>query len=135
MKTIYLAGGINGLSDAACKDWREQVKEELAGSFTFLDPMRRDYRGREDECVNELVEGDELDIANSDFVLAYCPKPSWGMAMEIQFAAHELKIPVISITTGRISPWLRKRSTVIVPTVELAIQFFQNLASFELEVA
>ena len=51
MKTVYLCGGINGLSDEDCTDWREATKAELYNHFNFLDPMRRDYRGREAECV------------------------------------------------------------------------------------
>jgi hypothetical protein len=47
MKTIYLCGGINKLSDSEATDWREAAKARLSGRYTFLDPMRRDYRVRE----------------------------------------------------------------------------------------
>ena len=43
LKSVYLCGGINTLSDSECKDWREQVKNELDGEFHFIDPMRNDY--------------------------------------------------------------------------------------------
>jgi len=46
-KTTYLCGGINGLNDSQCKNWREEAKE-LLGTET-LDPMRNDYRGIEDK--------------------------------------------------------------------------------------
>jgi len=41
---IYLAGGINGLSDQECREWREKAKGLLPG-HAILDPMDRDYRG------------------------------------------------------------------------------------------
>ena len=48
MRTVYLCGGINGLTDGECNDWRTMAKEQIKG-HEFLDPMRRDYRGREAE--------------------------------------------------------------------------------------
>lgn len=82
---VYLCGGINGLGDAACKDWRQVAHAALAGN-RILDPMARDYRGREDECVDEIVEGDKSDIVASNIILVNASRPSWGTAMEIMFA-------------------------------------------------
>jgi hypothetical protein len=118
--TTYLCGGINGLSDADCKDWRETAKEML--HTATLDPMSRDYRGREDECVNEIVEGDKEDIRNSNFLLVNVTRPSWGTAMEIPYA-WGLDIPIIAFCLDpkvRISPWLRYHCTSIWPSVEVA---------------
>jgi hypothetical protein len=53
MKT-YLCGGINELSDSACCDWRAVAKSLLRTET--LDPMRRDYRGREGDFTNEIIE-------------------------------------------------------------------------------
>jgi hypothetical protein len=55
---VYLAGAINGCTDDECKDWRELVKS-IIGVEKTLDPMRRDYRGVELDCINEIVEGDK----------------------------------------------------------------------------
>lgn len=90
-RTVYLCGGINGLGDSACKDWRSAAREKLIpgpgrSRFRVLDPMARDYRGREDECVGEIVEGDKADIVASDIVLVNASRPSWGTAMEVMFA-------------------------------------------------
>jgi nucleoside 2-deoxyribosyltransferase len=82
---IYLAGGINGLSDSDCKDWREYVKQQFPKA-TLIDPMRRDYRGREDECYEEIIDGDKRDIDHADIILVNASKPSWGTAMEIMYA-------------------------------------------------
>jgi nucleoside 2-deoxyribosyltransferase len=117
---VYLCGGINGLSDADCKDWRERAKELLAGHET-LDPMRRDYRGIEGDHVWEIVNGDCCDIRESDIVLAMCERPSWGTAMEIRFA-YEHGIPVIGVcTAAKPSPWLVYHCRSLHATLEGAV--------------
>lgn len=50
---IYLAGPINGCTDAQANDWRTEAKRIAAErGHTCLDPMARDYRGRESEAAN-----------------------------------------------------------------------------------
>lgn len=84
MKTIYLCGPINGCTDEECKDWREMVKANWAGHS--IDPMRRDYRGKEDECVDEIVERSDISALRSCPLVA---RPSYdgaswqGMAARI----------------------------------------------------
>lgn len=139
MKTIYLCGGINNLSDAECKDWRESVKEQLAGKYDFLDPMRRDYRGREAESVDEIVELDKEDIQNSDIVLVNACKPSWGTAMEIMYAWDLTyidldKLPVtakfpdiyIVCDSTKPSPWLIYHADKMFKSFEEAIESLKN---------
>jgi hypothetical protein len=84
-ETVYLCGGINGLSDSACRDWRETAKAALV-AYQILDPMRRDYRGKEDDSVAEIVDGDKVDVAASNTLLVNASRPSWGTAMEIMHA-------------------------------------------------
>lgn len=124
--TTYLCGGINGLSDAACRDWREEAKDML--HTLTLDPMRRDYRGREDAFAREIVNGDREDIQNSDFILANVSTPSWGTAMEI-YMAHSYEKPVIAFapTGARISPWLRFHCKSIWPSLEVACNEINKL--------
>ena len=119
-KTTYLCGGINGLSDSDCRDWRETAKGSL--TTRILDPMRRDYRGIEDQNVNEIVYGDLYDIRASEFVLVNAIRPSWGTAMEIVYA-YELGIPVIAWIgdSARISPWLRFHCDALHPSLGAAI--------------
>lgn len=132
MTTVYLAGPINGCTDDEANGWRQGFMESLPG-FDFLDPMRRDYRGREDECVDEIVEGDKQDIDNCDVFLAYCWQVSWGTAMEIYYAwrGEGRRLPgpriVLVIPEGqRISPWLRYHSDVIVPTLAQAAELIRG---------
>lgn len=41
---VYLAGPINGCTDAEAKNWREELKTHFPNA---IDPMKRDYRGVE----------------------------------------------------------------------------------------
>jgi nucleoside 2-deoxyribosyltransferase len=87
---VYLCGGINGLSDADCNGWREMARLHLPG-VQILDPMDRDYRGREDESLSEIIKGDKRDILHADVVLVNASRPSWGTAMEVLFAWEQNK--------------------------------------------
>ena len=111
-KRVYLAGGINGLSDAACNDWRIQAKG-LLSNFETLDPMARDYRGKEDSNFTDIVEGDLADIRQSAALLVNGTRPSWGTAMEIVYAFG--KVPVIAFVPAGtpVSPWLRYHAFVV----------------------
>jgi nucleoside 2-deoxyribosyltransferase len=113
MTTVYLAGPINGCSDSEMNDWRDDMAKRLR-DFTILSPAVRDYRGKEDESVEEIVEGDKKDIDASDIVIAYCPKPSVGTSMEILYAWMAYKHVIIYAPEGApISPWLRYHSNDI----------------------
>lgn len=127
MKTVYLCGGINGLSDVQCKDWRETVKCELNGKFNFLDPMRRDYRGKEVDSVNEIVEGDMADISASDILLVNANKPSWGTAMETYAAFVSRKHYVIAFCDNdKPSPWLVYHTHKLVKSLEKAVSLLRS---------
>jgi nucleoside 2-deoxyribosyltransferase len=122
MKTIYLCGPINGCTDDECKDWRELVKAKWSGKT--LDPMRRDYRGREDQCVDEIVEFDKIDIANSDVILVNYDKPSVGTSMEVLLAFNAGKLVVVVAKKGAsVSPWLRYHSHAVLDSFDAALSF------------
>lgn len=105
-------------NDAECRDWREVAKELLEADT--LDPMRRDYRGKENESVHEIVRGDLDDIRAADYVLVNGTRPSWGTAMEILYA-YEMRKPITAfIGEARVSPWLRYHCGQIFKTVEEA---------------
>jgi nucleoside 2-deoxyribosyltransferase len=122
---LYLAGPINGRTDAECNDWRAWVKENWPGET--LDPMVRDYRGRENECFVEIVDGDKADIRACDCFIALVDpeRPSIGTTMEILYAWEQGKRVAIALVDlppidfqgrvrpFRISPWLRFHSHFI----------------------
>jgi len=106
----YLAGPIFGMTDATCKDWRAEARRLLPQKWEVVDPMTRDYRGREAECQEEIVSGDLLDIRRCHLLLAHACVPSWGTAMEI-YQASMWGIPVYAlVTAGQQSPWLMRHT-------------------------
>jgi len=124
MKTIYLCGPINGCTDEECRDWREYVKTQWPGPT--IDPMRRDYRGKEDQSVDEIVELDKIDVMNSDVLLVNYDKPSVGTSMEILYAFERGKLVVVVAAEGaKISPWMRYHSHAIVGSFKDAIRYIE----------
>lgn len=112
MRTIYLCGPINGRTTEDATNWRDIVKARWDGRC--LDPMARDYRGRELEpgIAAEIVAGDIEDINASDAILVFFDKPSVGTAMEVFYAKHVLNKPVVVIDAQDkpLSPWLLHHS-------------------------
>lgn len=126
-RTIYLCGPINGCTDEECKDWREYVKTRWVGKS--LDPMRRDYRGREAESVNEIVTLDKVDIANSHIVLVNYDRPSVGTSMEVHMAFEWGKLVVVVCKENtNISPWLRYHSHKIVHSFDAALAYIAEVS-------
>ena len=123
---IYLAGPINGCSDVECSDWRAFVTQEL-WNFTMINPMRRDYRGKELSSVNEIVVLDKLDVQNCDVFLANCPKPSVGTSMELFYAHLFNKIVITVVPTNETpSPWLIYHSTKIFTSLKEAVNWVDD---------
>jgi hypothetical protein len=112
-RIAYLCGPINGCTDEECKNWRENFKDLWSGKT--LDPMRRDYRGKEAEAWREIVELDKIDVSNCDVLIVSYEKPSVGTSMEILYAWERGKpIVVVARPETSISPWLRYHSHKIV---------------------
>lgn len=117
---VYLAGPINGCTDAECVQWREQIKADAAlQHIGFIDPMRRDYRGREAASYREVVDLDKRDVRAADAVLVNYVKPSVGTSMEV-FYAWTLGVPVVlwCARDAALSPWLLYHSTTLVHSLE-----------------
>lgn len=116
---VYLCGPINGCTDAECMDWRAAVRERFSAA---LDPMRRDYRGREAECYREIVDLDKRDVRECRVVLVNYTKPSVGTSMEI-FYAWTLGTPVViwCAPDTALSPWLRYHATAVVHSLTDAV--------------
>lgn len=116
---VYLGGPINGCTDEEASGWRESVKPLLeARGIEWIDPMTRDYRGREMEpgIAAEIVNGDKEDIGNCDTLLMNCPRPSYGTAMEILYGYERGKgVVVVLPDDGRDpSPWIVFHSDKII---------------------
>ena len=127
---VYLAGPINGCTEDECTNWREEVvkkvhmllEEKEQKDFLTLDPMRRDFRGKEGDHTEEIVEGDLVDIQNSSLVLANTWQYTVGTSMEIFYAKHVLrkKVLIIHPPGKSVSPWLKYHSDFIVNDLDSA---------------
>lgn len=123
MSAIYLCGPINGRTDADATTWRDSVKRLWRGRV--LDPMRRDYRGRELEpgIAAEIVAGDIEDIQQCDALVVFFDKPSVGTSMEVFYAKHVLRKPVVVIDASDkpLSPWLVHHADQVTRHVSVAL--------------
>ena len=109
--------------------WRQRAKERLAGRFVLLDPMRRNFRDREIDSANEIVEFDLQDVRDADIVLVNYGKASIGTSMEVFYAAHDLGKFVIAFspyTYQDMSPWMVRFCTKILPNLDEAIGYIQR---------
>ena len=123
MVTIYLSGGIKDLTDEQAYGWRKGVVEHYKGyDVRILVPTRLQYRPDMDihaACL-WLTKRDKVAILDSDIVLAYCPRPSWGTAMEIIYAQEHGKWVITVCDDPEPSPWLMAHSDAIVGTFKEA---------------
>ena len=105
---VYQAGAINGCSDAVATGFRREMQQRLQSGVTWVDPMARDYRGKEEGKSAEIVEPDLAEIQTCDLVLADCSQKGWGTAMEIAYAAAVFGLPVVAyVPFGQsVSPWI-----------------------------
>jgi len=128
-KKIYLCGPISACVPDEKKDWRTRAKERLAGRFILLDPLRRNFRDRELESANEIVEFDLQDVRDADIILVNYSKPSIGTAMEIFNASHDLGKFVIAfspLSFGECSPWMVRFTTKILSGLDAALEYIER---------
>ncbi|HNR99241.1 MAG TPA: nucleoside 2-deoxyribosyltransferase [Planctomycetota bacterium] len=128
MLTIYLCGPIMDEKDGEARRWREVAAAALSGEFALLDPMRRNFKDREVDSANEIVEFDLQDVRNADLLLVNYSKASIGTAMEVFYAAHDLGKFVIAFSPYSYqdcSPWMVRFCTKILPSLESAIEYIR----------
>jgi nucleoside 2-deoxyribosyltransferase len=129
--SVYLCGPINGCTDEEASTWRDWFINELQSIGTWaIDPMRRDYRGKEADTYREIVDLDKRDVRDADIILVNYDKPSVGTSMEV-FYAWTLGKPVIvwCRPDAVISPWLRYHSTAIVHSKDAALNKIREMSS------
>lgn len=116
-------------SEDQSKDWRTRAQERLGGRFIVLDPMRRDFRDREIDSANEIVEFDLQDVRDADLLLVNYAKPSIGTSMEVFYAAHDLGKFVVAFspfTYKESSPWMVKFCTKILPSLDESLDYIET---------
>jgi len=129
MKTIYLSGPIMDEHLGVAREWREDAKEKLRDHFRLLDPMRRNFKDREVDSANEIVEFDLQDVRDADIILVNYNKNSIGTSMEVFYAAQNLGKFVIAFSPFSFqdcSPWMVRYCTKILPTLGSASDYLIN---------
>lgn len=126
MKTIYLCGPIMDEHEGHARAWRETAVRELGNDFILLNPMRRNFKDREVDSANEIVEFDLQDIRAADILLVNYSKTSIGTSMEVFFASHDLGKFVVAFSPFPFkdcSPWMVRFCTKILPGLEDALSY------------
>lgn len=128
-KRIYLCGPIMDEIEGHAREWRQFAAARLDSDFTILDPMRRNFKDREVDSANEIVEFDLQDVRDADIVLVNYNKASIGTAMEVFYASHELGKFVVAFSPFEFkdsNPWMVRFCTKILPSLERAIDYIQE---------
>lgn len=127
-KKIYLSGPIMDECPRAAATWRERAIQALARDFILLDPMRRNFKDREVDSANEIVEFDLQDVRDADIILVNYNKPSIGTAMEVFYAAHNLGKFIVAFSPfsfEECSPWMVRFCTKILPDLQSALDYLR----------
>jgi len=128
-KKIYLCGPIMDEHEGVAREWRQKARQQLQDAFVLLDPMRRNFKDREVDSANEIVEFDLQDIRDADIVLVNYCKASIGTSMEVFYASHDLNKFVIAFSPYSFqdcSPWMVRFCTKILPTLEAATAYVRE---------
>ena len=126
---IYLCGPIMDEHEGKAREWRARAHKLLAKHFVLLDPMRRNFKDREVDSANEIVEFDLQDIRDADIVLVNYNKASIGTSMEVFYASHNLKKFVVGFTPFSFkdsSPWMVRFCTKLLPDLEGACKYIKE---------
>ncbi len=129
MKTAYLSGPIMDEHEGVARKQREIAKSLLAPHFRLLNPMRRNFRDKEVDLANEIVEFDLQDVRDADIVLVNYCKPSIGTSMEVFYASHDLGKFVVAFSPFSYkdcSPWMVRYCTKILPNLETACKYLNT---------
>ena len=129
MKKIYLCGPIMDEAEGVARTWRELALAKLSPNFIMLDPMRRDFKDREVDSANEIVEFDLQDVREADIILVNYNKASVGTSMEVFYAANDLGKFVVAFSPfeyKECNPWMVRFCTKILPTLEDSIEYMNK---------
>jgi nucleoside 2-deoxyribosyltransferase len=129
MKKIYLCGPIMDEKEGMAKEWRSIARQHLDEQFTLLDPMRRNFKDREVDSANEIVEFDLQDVREADILLVNYNKASIGTAMEVFYASHDLGKFVVAFSPfpfAECNPWMVRFCTKILPSLDAAIAYINT---------
>jgi nucleoside 2-deoxyribosyltransferase len=115
--------------EGEARSWREEAKIRLGDDFILLDPMRRNFKDREVDSANEMVEFDLQDIRDADILLVNYCKNSIGTAMEVFYAAQNHGKFVVGFSPFSYkdsNPWMVKFCTKILPSLEESMDYIKE---------
>lgn len=115
--------------EGRAREWRKITARKLGKQFILLDPMRRNFKDREVDSANEIVEFDLQDIRNADILLVNYNKASIGTAMEVFYASNNLGKFVVAFSPfafKRCNPWMVRYCTKILPSLESALGYIKT---------
>jgi nucleoside 2-deoxyribosyltransferase len=116
-------------TEGVARTWRELALAKLSPNFIMLDPMRRDFKDREVDSANEIVEFDLQDVREADIILVNYNKASVGTSMEVFYAANDLGKFVVAFSPFEFkdcNPWMVRFCTKILPSLEDAIEYINK---------
>jgi nucleoside 2-deoxyribosyltransferase len=120
--------------DGHARAWRETAHKLLRKHFVILDPMRRNFKDREVDSANEIVDFDLQDVRDADIVLVNYNRASIGTSMEVFYAGHDLGKFVVAFSPFSFkdsSPWMVRFCTKILPTLEDACVYIREHFIFQ----
>jgi nucleoside 2-deoxyribosyltransferase len=106
--------------------WRAAATALLQPRFRLLNPMRRNFKDREVDSANEIVEFDLQDVRDADIILVNYSKPSIGTSMEVFYASFNLGKFVVAFAPFKFhecSPWMVRFCTKILPDLDAACHY------------
>ena len=107
MKTIYLAGPMDFVSEQNMTKWRDTATKKLQPyGYKTLDPVRRPHHHK--LTNKEIFNLDMIDIKDSDLLLVDCRDlkvPTFGTPCEVFYASYILKKPVIGWYDAKTDPF------------------------------
>jgi nucleoside 2-deoxyribosyltransferase len=133
-KKIYLCGPIMDEVDGHARAWRQTAHKLLRKHFVLLDPMRRNFKDREVDSANEIVDFDLQDVRDADIVLVNYNRASIGTSMEVFYAGHDLNKFVVAFSPFSFkdsSPWMVRFCTKILPTLEASCTYIKEHFIFQ----
>jgi nucleoside 2-deoxyribosyltransferase len=152
-QSVYLAGGIHGLSFEEANGWRSRMRFALQScNIGVINPMRgNDWMNnkRNSECIGKppktcnrpwltsaqaILNRDLSDIDRCDAVIMNLTKndaPKVGTLVELGYAYANKKPIIIFTDDERLDwhPFIKGMATMVVPNIETAIQEIESLLS------
>jgi hypothetical protein len=132
--TVYLAGGITGLTHAEAARWRLEARKLLHPEFNVLDPVTAVFNGEpfneENPTAREIIDSNNFQIKNSDIILAEFEhqQPSIGTVGEIVKGHCLYGMPIITWgKSGRHKhPWVKDHTTMHFYKLEDAVRYIKD---------